>query len=73
MYWLFRDTFLYVIGLGAAVVPAGIIAQTMGGYLGKLFEIDPQLIMGVVFFAVFGLEVYLFDLARKWWFFRARQ
>jgi hypothetical protein len=75
MYWLFRtylNTIFYALAVVAAILPAGMIAQASGHYFEKSFGIDSQLMMGFIFFAVFTLEAYLFDLVRKWWFFKPR-
>jgi hypothetical protein len=75
MYWLIGAYLRKIAFVGMAIVAlfsAGLIARPLGSYLGKLWGVDDQLIIGAAFFSILVLEVYAYDLARKWWYFRAR-
>ena len=76
MHWLWRayvEKFSFWGMVVMAMLPAGIIAQVVGRYLGKLWDIDDQLLIGACFFIVLVAEGYAYDRLRWWWYFRKRR
>lgn len=55
--------------IGGIIQPA-MISDPLGRYLGKLWALDDQLIIGLLFFGLLAAEVYAYDRLQTWWYFR---
>jgi hypothetical protein len=70
MFWLLRAylaTALYLVAFGAALFFAAYVSEHTGYFLAVRYGIDSEFIPEVIFFAVLGLEIYAFSLARNRW------
>ena len=73
MHWLinaYARKRIFVLMMVGGIIPPAIISQPLGRYLGKLWGMDDQLIVGLLFFALLAAEVYAFDRLQTWWYFR---
>jgi hypothetical protein len=71
--WLLQDYLqkLKFIGMMiCATVPPVLLSPPVGRYLGALWGIDDQLIIGGLFFGLLAAEVYAYDRLQTWWYFQ---
>jgi hypothetical protein len=63
----YLGTAIYFVASVAALFFAAYVSQHAGNFLAVRYGIDSELIPEVIFFAVLGLEIYVFSLARNRW------
>jgi hypothetical protein len=71
--WLIRaylQKWKFILMMVGGIIPPAIMAPPLGRYLGKVWGMDDQLIIGAFFFIFLASEVYAYDRLQTWWYFR---
>ena len=69
---VFVEKLLRVVVVAVSMVLPIVIALAAGHYLGKLWNIDEDLLIGGSFFLVLAVQSFGPGLVRAWWRSRAR-